>query len=227
LRAAVSAILAQRQFHPGPSWLQRVINWLHAHLHFPAVHVPSFYGGAWESYVVLAVLVAAVAGALVAATRRGLFRRLRHPRASPGVVVTDGTKSLAPAEWRDRAERFAAEGRFREALRCRYCALVGELARRGVVGEVPGRTSGDYARLVRARLPEVAEQFASVTVLFEGCWYGREPSDAEEQVLFDQAAQLIVGAVDARRGRPGRHEGQDGPEGPGTASAGPVLVEAG
>ena len=227
LRAVVSAILAQRQFHPEPSLLQRIINWLHAHLHFPALHVPSFYGGAWESYVVLGVLVAVAAGALVVATRRGLFQRLRHPRASPGVVVTDELPPLSPAEWRERAERFAAEGRFREALRCRYCALVGELACRGVLDEVPGRTSGDYERLVRARVADVAPQFASVTALFEGCWYGQEPSDAEEQLLFDQAARSIVRAVDAGRGRSGRHEDWDGREGPGPPRTGTVLVEAG
>jgi hypothetical protein len=246
LRAAVSKVLAQRQFHPGPGLLQRFVNWLHAHLHFPSIHLPSFYGGAWQSYVVLVVLLAGVATALVVATRRGLFRRLRHPVASPGVVVTDESELLSPAAWRERAERFAAEGRFREALRCRYCALVGELAQRGLLDEVPGRTSGDYERLVRALLPEVAQQFASVTALFERCWYGHEPSDADEQVLFDQAARLIMREVDARRGQASRHRGGSGrdgtgpsgmgpsgmgpsgmgPSGMGPSGTGPVLVEA-
>ena len=195
LRTTVSGILAQPQFHPGPSLLQRLANWLHAHLHLPSVHLPSIYGSAWESYVVLAVLFAGVVAALVTATRRGLFQRLRHPVASPGVVVTDEGVVLSPAAWRERADRLAAEGRFREALRCRYCALIAELARRGLLDEVPGRTSGDYERLVRSLLPEVAQQFASVTARFESCWYGHEPSSADEQGLFDQAARLILREV--------------------------------
>jgi hypothetical protein len=199
VRATVSDILAQRQFHPTPDLWQRVVNWLHAHLHFPAFHGPSFYGGKWESYVVLVVLLAGAATAVVLAARRGFFRGLRHPRASPDVVVTAESAALSPAAWRERAERFAAEGHFRDALRCRYCALVGELAQSGLLDEVPGRTSGDYERRVRALRPEVAPQFASVTALFEGCWYGQDPSGAEEQVVFDQAARSIVREVGGAR----------------------------
>ena len=195
MRTTVSGILAQPQFHPGPSPWQRLANWLHAHLHLPSVHLPSVYGSAWESYVVLAVLFAGVVAALVTATRRGLFQRLRHPVASPGVVVSDEGEVLSPAAWRERADRLAAGGRFREALRCRYCALIAELARIGLLDEVPGRTSGDYERLVRSLLPEVAQQFASVTARFETCWYGQEPSSADEQGLFDQAARLILREV--------------------------------
>ncbi len=195
LRATVSSILAERQFHPGPSLWQRALNWLHAHLHFPAIELPGASGAAWLSYVVLGALLAGVITALVVASRRGLFRRLQHPVASAGVIITDETPALSPAAWRQRAASLAAEGRFREALRCRYCALVGELAQRGLVDEVPGRTSGDYERLVRAVVPAAAQQFAWVTALFESCWYGREPSDADEQVLFDEAAAIVLREV--------------------------------
>ncbi len=184
---------------PRPGLWQRLANWLHAHLHLPSLHLPSFYGGAWQSYLVLVVLSAAAVAALTVAIRRGLFRRLAHPVAGPGVVVSDEAAALSPAAWRERAERSAAEGRFREALRCRYCALVGELGQRGLLDEVPGRTSGDYERRVKAALPEVAPQFAQLTARFESCWYGEEPSNADEQVVFDRAAELIVREVDARR----------------------------
>ncbi|MGA3219305.1 MAG: DUF4129 domain-containing protein [Acidimicrobiales bacterium] len=222
----MSAILAQRQFHPAPNWWRRSVDWLRAHLHLPAIHLPGLNGGAWQSYVVLVVLLAGVAAALTIATRRGFFQRWRHPRAAPGVVVTEESGALSPAEWLERAGRFAAEGRFREALRCRYCALVGELAGRGLLDEVPGRTSGDYERLVRASVPEVAQQFAAVTALFEACWYGHEPSDAQEQVLFDRAAQLVLREVGAGRWQAGRHGGPGGPDGPARPGTGPVLVEA-
>jgi len=175
--------------------LQRLVNWLHAHLHLPSIQLPGFSVGAWQSYVVLVALLAGVVTALVLATRRGLFRRLQHPVASAGVVITDETSALSPAAWRQRATSLAAEGRFQEALRCRYCALVGELAQRGLVDEVPGRTSGEYERLVGAVVPGAAQQFAWVTALFESCWYGQEPSDADEQVLFDEAAAVVLREV--------------------------------
>jgi hypothetical protein len=34
-----------------------------------------------------------------------------------------------------------------------------------------------------------------VTALFESCWYGQEPSDADEQVLFDEAAAVVLREV--------------------------------
>ncbi len=222
MRATVSEILAERQFHPAPNWWRRFVDWLRAHLHLPTLHLPGFSGGAWQSYVVLAVLLAGVATVVTIAARRGFFQRWSHPRAAPGVVVTEESEAMSPAAWLERAGRFAAEGRFREALRCRYCALVGELARRGLLDEVPGRTTGDYERLVSASVPEVGRQFAALTALFEACWYGHEPSDAEEQVLFDQAARSVLREVDAGRWQAGRPGGAGGPGGP----AGPVLVEA-
>jgi hypothetical protein len=195
LRATVSAVLAERQFHPGTSPLSRVVNWLRSHLHLPSLRLPGFFGGAWQSYAVLVVLVAAVVTAFVVAARRGLLRRLRHPAASAGVTVTIGSEALSPAQWQERAERLTAEGRFRDALRCRYCALVGELAHRGLLPAAPGRTSGDYERLVKAELPGAAPHFTRSTALFEDCWYGQGPSGADEQVVFDQAAQVVMREV--------------------------------
>jgi hypothetical protein len=200
LRAMAARILSGRQFHPAPSLWQRALNWLSRHLHLPSVQA-SGPSGHWLSGAVLLVLVAAVAVVAALAFRSGAFGRLSHPRHSLGVVVTDDGELLSPDAWRRQAAYLSAEGRYREALRCRYRALVGDLAALGVVTEVPGRTSGDYERLVSALVPAVAAPFFSVTRLFEGCWYGDEPSDARAQTMFDEMASAIVGAVSADRQR--------------------------
>ena len=191
MRGMVARILAERQFHPAPGLWQRVINWILDHLNLD-LRVGNASGpGSWLNTVVLVVLIAGALTLVVVAVRKGVFTRLRHPRDS-GVVVTEEGEVLAPEAWRREADRLAAEGRFREALRCRYRALVAELASRGVLDEVPGRTSGDYERLVVVLLPEVASQFSTITRLFERCWYGHEPSDAAAQVSFDAMAAAIV-----------------------------------
>jgi Domain of unknown function (DUF4129) len=204
VHAIVTHILSERQFHPSPSLLRRVINavlnWLD-HVFDLHLHLPSGSGGlGWLSDVLLVVLIAAVVALLVVAVRKGVFARLRHPGGT-GVVVTEEGEVMAPGAWRREAERLAVEGRYREALRCRYRALVAELASRGVLDEVPGRTSGDYERLVDALLPEVAGQFSTVTRLFERCWYGQEPSDARAQSVFDGMAEAIVARVGSSRWR--------------------------
>jgi hypothetical protein len=200
VHAIVAHILAEPQFHPRPSLWQRFVNWLDSlHLHSPGLQA-SGPSTPWLSDVVLVVLVGAVVTLVVLAFRRGAFSRLRHPRGT-GVVVTEEGGMMAPEAWLRQAAQLAAEGRYREALRCRYRALVAELAFRGVVAEVPGRTSGDYERLVGAAVPEVATGFSTITRLFERCWYGHEPSDEQAQSTFDEMAAAILDRVGAVRWR--------------------------
>ena len=121
-------------------------------------------------------------------------------------------QELSAEQWRKEADRLAAEGNYREALRCRYRALVAELADRRLIDQVPGRTSGDYDRAVRALVPEVAEQFSSVTRLFERCWYGHEASDANAQVVFDEAARAVLAEVGSGRWRAVANDAEQGTE---------------
>jgi hypothetical protein len=184
-------ILAERQFKQDEDLWQRFVAWLEAHLH---IEVPSFFGGTWESFVILAVLAIAVTGVVILVVRNLPSRRSRRARRT-GVVVTDEDQAQTAEQWRHEADRLAAQGDYREALRCRYRARIAELADRRLIDQVPGRTSGDYERAVRALVPEAAEQFSSATRLFERCWYGHEASDAKAQVVFDEAAKAVIDEV--------------------------------
>jgi hypothetical protein len=199
LRRAAARILSEPQFRSRESLLQRALDWLSARL--SSLHLPRFLGGTWQGYVVLAALVL-LAGCVVYLGLKRLPARLRPPRASPGVVA-ETPELLSPARWREEAERLAREGRFKEALRCRYRALVGELAARGLVEEIPGRTSGEYERLVRARSPEIGQHFSAATDLFERCWYGQEPAGEQQQQSMGRSCDKVVAAVaPGRQGSP-------------------------
>jgi len=191
--------LAEPQFQHQPSLLQRLLNWLTTHLGLSHLGVPALGADALGYLVVGALALLAIA-VLVLAFTRGGWARLRHP-ASPGVLVTDEGPLLPPEAWEAQAERLAGAGLHREALRCRYRALVAHLARCGVVQEEPGRTSGDYARLVTSSAPEVGPDFAAATTSFETAWYGGEqPSPAALQD-FDDAARAVLGHTGPRRHR--------------------------
>jgi hypothetical protein len=192
-------ILSERQFHPQPGPLKRFFDWLWRHLHLPNLHLSGLSGAGWQTYLALALLAGAAAGVVVLAARGGFFQRLRSAGSSPAVVVAEGDETLTPANWHREAGRLAAEGRYREALRCRYRALVGELAQRGLVDEVPGRTSGDYERLVSSLLPGIAARFSVLTRQFERCWYGRERAGSSAQAAFGETARAIVAELDALR----------------------------
>jgi hypothetical protein len=90
-------------------------------------------------------------------------------------VIIDHSRE--PRSWRDEADEHAAAGRIRDALRCRYRALVGDLARRGLLDEIPGRTTGEERDQLVVSAPEAADQFDAAADLFDDAWYGDAPVD--------------------------------------------------
>ena len=138
----------------------------------------------------LLVLVALVAVLGVLAVR--LARRL--PREPSRSVVIDERVGRSASDWRADAARHEAEGRWREALRCRYRSLIADLAARNVVAEVPGRTSGEYRREVVVAIPGVAADFGAATDLFERAWYGHARTGSDDSArLAELAGRVMVG----------------------------------
>jgi hypothetical protein len=82
-------------------------------------------------------------------------------------------------------------------VRCRYRALVAELAARGLVDEVPGRTAGEYRGEVRRNLPDAAGDFAGATELFELAWYGRGDTDAQQASRLRELSGRVLQRVPA------------------------------
>ena len=151
------------------------------------------FGSDWGAVIVVVVVAAVVAGLVVMIVRhRG--RGGGGYRQSSVVVRSQGPER-SPAEWRAEAAAHEAAGRWREALRCRYRALVAELAGRGLVNEIPGRTSGEYRRDVDAVVPVVAPDFDGATNLFEDAWYGGRPMGRDDQEHFDDLARRVLAPV--------------------------------
>jgi hypothetical protein len=114
----------------------------------------------------------------------------------PGRGVSAHTARVRPAaDWRAEAERHEQAGEWRKALRCRYRALVAELAARGLLEEVPGRTAGEYRTELGDSLPSAAPSFRGATDLFEGAWYGRRPTSETDAVRFRELADRVLAAA--------------------------------
>ena len=135
-------------------------------------------------------------------------------------IVDHGT---SPGEWRRRADEHAARGDYRDAVRCRYRALVGDLARAGYVDEIAGRTSGEERaqvavtvnRLSRARPAsgdgvDVATSAARVTTsfdraagTFDAAWFDDEPvsTDDHDRFVADEEVVLLALASDPQNRR--------------------------
>jgi hypothetical protein len=124
----------------------------------------------WVGYVLLALLVGGLVY-LLYRTRAGWMGAGRLARGGEGGrVVVSADES--PVDWAAEAARAEAEGRWRDALRARYRVLVADLAARGVIGDLVGRTAGELVAGVRDAAPAAGPAFAAATALFEAAWYG-------------------------------------------------------
>ncbi len=109
-----------------------------------------------------------------------------------------------PDRWRRQAAEHRSRGEYRDAVRCEYRALVGDLARAGLVDEIPGRTSGEE----RSQVAELAGRDARVTTefsvaadVFDTAWFddGETTLDDDERFLAAERAVLDSALVGGRR----------------------------
>jgi hypothetical protein len=189
IRHAARQILSRPEFRPTPQTpVERLRHWVVTELSRLLGDVLT----ATPHGVLGALLVAGVVGALVVVIVRAV-RGTASSAAWQGYALGGPTRSAA--DWLADAARYEAAGDWRAGVRCRYRALVAELARRGLVEEIPGRTTGEYRRAVVESLPAGAGPFGGATDLFEVVWYGDEPVGAEAAARLRRLSDDVLDAV--------------------------------
>ena len=114
-----------------------------------------------------------------------------------GVVVVD--RSREPFSALADADEHRRAGRYRDAVRCRYRALVGDLARRGLVDEIPGRTTGEERAQMGRTQPAASRPFAAAADLFDGAWFGHYEVAAADDDRFQGLEREVLAASEAAR----------------------------
>lgn len=181
-RRAAEEILARSEYQERqPSLVDRVLEAVGDLLGRAFDMLTGGGAGSVVGTVIVAVLVAAAVWLLVRAVGTP-WRAARAPEAA--AVVQGTTPADDPARWRAEAERLAAAGDHRGALRCRYQALVADVTHRQVVDPVPGRTPAELRRELAMSRPDLDPLLGSVTDRFERAWYGGEAVDAAAERAF-------------------------------------------
>lgn len=185
-RSAARGVLDRPEYQrPGPGLIQRVRNWI-------VEQIERALGAVLErgrgELLAWAVLIGAVLVVIFLVYRfgRGVTPDARR-RVEPVFE-----RRRTPADWRAEAEAHARAGRWREAVRFRYRALVAELGVRGLVDDVPGRTAGEYRREVADSAPAVAPVFSQATDLFEVSWYGNRPTAEEQDTRLRELSDAVL-----------------------------------
>jgi hypothetical protein len=184
-------VLDRREFRrPPPNLYQRARGWVADQL---TKILNTLVGGGGAAYVAWGVIIAAIALVVVLALRAGRTVQAEHRRR----VVPILDRRTTADEWRALAAGAEAAGQWRDALRSRYRALVGDLVARRVLRDVAGRTTGEYSADAREGLaPDAAAAFVEATRLFELAWYGDRATGPDENRRFRTLADRVVTAAD-------------------------------
>jgi Domain of unknown function (DUF4129) len=186
VREVVREVLSRPEFRPPErSLLERVVDWVLEAIGRLLAALGGSGAGGIVGLLLLALVLVGV-GLLAARFSRGLT-----PSPEVAAVVAGGRRRSA-AEWRAEAEALERSGAWREAVRSRYRALVADLAARGLVEEVPGRTAGEYRRDVGLGVPAAATDFAGATELFEVAWYGHADTGPGEAAHLRDLSDRVL-----------------------------------
>jgi Domain of unknown function (DUF4129) len=184
---------------PFAKWLKEAWesfrDWLESF--FPDEEKPTPLGMSPTQISVAAVILFALLGAWLA------WRAFRNRRRGTAAVevsaptppaADDDPLSRGATEWERYAAELAAAGRFREAVRAWYHAVLVTLFRRGALHYRKGRTNWEY---VGALAPGHAwrSHFVELTRCFEREWYGRDSSTPESLREAEDVARGLLGSL--------------------------------
>ena len=105
--------------------------------------------------------------------------------------------SRPPETWAGLADQLAAEGKFREAIRHLYLALLSRLHRDGAIDYDPAKSNWDYFRGFKGN-GEVLKPFRELTRRFDFAWYGNLEVSAAAWATFRSICEPILAPPDAQ-----------------------------
>jgi hypothetical protein len=173
---------------------------------------PGYSGPAIEGAGIVGLMV--IVGLLVACIVIALVLYIQQLRRTPNAEIkkTTGEKKagadepevrpdqIAPDALWNQADELARQGRFLEAVRRLYLAVLSLLHRSRLIRYEKTRTNGEYVRQVR-RAPEappgVHPAFVSLTGMFDQKWYGDRACDGQEYGACRELAEQVRTEVKA------------------------------
>lgn len=192
---AADRILAEARYdRPPKSIPDRILEWIGEQI---GKVLGSAVGSGVGTLVFWVVVLATIGLVVFLVVRYGRLGTVPGLPSRERAVMVEMTRS--PLEWLDEAARLEAEGRWREGLRCRHRAVIGELVRQGAIREQAGRTAREHLRDVRGSLPPAAVPLAAATELFEAAWYGHAETGPAESARFQAVAAQVRDAAATRQ----------------------------
>lgn len=165
-----------------PGVIARVLRWLQDWLQEVLDRVGSAAPGGWLGLLGLIALV--VVAALIVRWRMG-------PVSGSATVLFMVDAATSAAEYRLRAERAAAAGRWELAVSERMRAVVRTGQERGLIDAQPGWTADEVAAALGSALPGAGPTLAAAARTFDDVRYGGRPATAAAHEAVRAADDLV------------------------------------
>lgn len=187
-RQAAKDELAKRGYHTNdPSAVERAADWLiHKLSHLldvAAQHSPGNNMG------LLVIVVGVAAIATVVIMRIGRVRRTTK-LAQPLLGATIETA----ADHRRRAQTYAAQEQWAQAVREWLRAVARELEERGVLDPRPGRTAAELCADTAVELPALSADLRRAAATFDAIWYGGRTAKPDDEQLLRALDRRVAGS---------------------------------
>lgn len=186
-RQLVQELQQQEYAAATPGLFERAVLWLGERL--SELTLPAGVESTAGTVALLAVLVLVV---LVALWMAGPVRLSARTRPGPGVF---GATSLSADEHRAAADEHAAAGRWAQAVRERFRAVVRALEERTLLEPRPGRTASEAAREAAQLLPGLAGDLAGAAQVFDDVVYGEHPAGPPADARLRQLDESVAAAT--------------------------------
>ncbi|GAA1878529.1 DUF4129 domain-containing protein [Asanoa iriomotensis] len=163
--------------------------------------------------LLILLLLAALASVVWTQWARLRTLRLRWPRRRRRTATTDPDESAAEPEplepdvlpdlpaatFVSRADQFAAQGRWAEAVRERLRAMVRSLVDRRVIDHHPGWTVTELAAAAGHNAPATDRPLSGAGTVFSDIWYGQKPATADDDAAMKGFASDVDRAMSGAR----------------------------
>lgn len=195
-RNRAEEILSRDEFSPPEeSFVERILgrvgDWLSDFFSFLTFGSGGSGVGTLLGWIIIVALVAFIAVVLLKVD----WRRRRRTR-SEDEVRTVTVAGRTAGEWDDLAAAAERDGRWSEAVRARYRAVVARLAGRGIVSDRAATTSGEHRVDVDDRWSDGRSAFDAGAERFDEVWYGGDDAGPSDSDRLKELARLADAASD-------------------------------
>lgn len=176
------------------SLVERFFEWLASLFDRPDVQFQPTGLPAGLSQAVMTTVIWILAIALLSFLVYFLVKVRRGKQATRGGGLLDDDEPDRTAdEWLERADGFAAEGKYREAVRCLYLAALMRFDDARVATFRRHETNWEHLRRIEgsSRLPQGVE-FRSPTKHFDEIWYGEKTRGMADVEMFREIYKSLL-----------------------------------